>query len=177
MVARTVAESPAEIKTRESLFSSASSAQAWNDNPNYNGGSDDSGRGGGSDNRDETLQEYPSRQSPRDRQDNTHQEQRRQGAGESGATRRTTATSAAYMPASALSAGWVAGRGRPWRSPFARKPRSLRRAIVAAPWTSPVVAHHLAAVHVRDRRNAYVSCNINVLVRIGHHFVEKRQHN
>ncbi|CAM9680818.1 unnamed protein product, partial [Scytosiphon promiscuus] len=44
---------------------------------------------------------------------------------------------------------WKGGRGRPWRGAFASKPRSLRRAIVAAPWTSPVAAHHLAAVEIQ----------------------------
>lgn len=48
---------------------------------------------------------------------------------------------------SALSAN--SGRGRPWRSTFAGKPRSARRAIVRAPWTSPIAAHHLAALQVR----------------------------
>lgn len=45
--------------------------------------------------------------------------------------------------------GWRGGRGRPWRSTFTRKPRCSRRAIIRAPWTSPVAAYHLAAVEVR----------------------------
>lgn len=145
MVARTGVESPAEIRIRESLFSSASSSdEAWNNNPNYNG--NDSGCYSGDDKYDQNLVGCPSRRSPWHLGDNTDQEQRQQEVGESGATRTTTATSAAYVPASSLGM-----RGRPWRSPFARKPRSLRRAIIAAPWTSPVAAHHLAAVLVRGR--------------------------
>lgn len=148
MAARTGAESPVEIKIRESLFSSASSSdQAWNNDPNYN--DNDSSCGRGSDDCDQLLAKAPQWRSPQHRRDNIHEEQRQQRAGKSGVTRKTTATSAAYIPASSLAAGCVGGRGRPWRSPFVQKPRSLRRAIVAAPWTSPVAAHNLAAVQVR----------------------------
>lgn len=120
--------SPEELKVRESLFSSTSS--------DHVNASDWRCSGGGGDQTSESLRQDPA------------------PAYKRVATRRTTATSAAYFPASSLSygtiAGWKGGRGRPWRSLFARKPRALRRAIVASPWTSPIAAHHLAAVLVRQ---------------------------
>lgn len=44
--------------------------------------------------------------------------------------------------------GWKGRRGTPWNSVFARKARRAQRAIIRAPWTSPVAAHHLAATEV-----------------------------
>lgn len=126
--------SPEEVRVRESLFSSVSSDQAW---ATSRGVSDGDGVGGASYGCVPTAEvPYPL-------------PAHNQGAG----TQRTTATAAstAYIPKSSVSrSGWKGQRGRPWRSVFARKPRSSRRAIVAAPWTSPVAAHHLAAVQVRE---------------------------
>lgn len=119
--------SPEELKVRESLFSSES--------PGHASDSDWRCSGEGSGGVEDQASEYPRRSQRQDLD-----------------TRKTTATSAAYIPESSLSCatatGWKGGRGRPWRSLFARKPRNLRRAIVAAPWTSPIAAHHLAAILV-----------------------------
>ncbi|CAM9641858.1 unnamed protein product [Ectocarpus sp. 8 AP-2014] len=134
--------SPEEVRVRESLFSSVSSDQAW---ATSRGVSDGDGVGGDSYGCVPTAEEVPY-QLP------AHN----QRAG----TQRTTATAAstAYIPNSSVSrSGWKGLRGRPWRSVFARKPRSSRRAIVAAPWTSPVAAHHLAAVQIQRHVRGFIA--------------------
>lgn len=117
--------SPEEVKVRESLFSSASSDHVNRSDWRCSGG-------GGSGGSDQTSEYPPQDTAPADSR---------------------AATCTAYIPASSsygTAGGWKGGRGRPWRSLFARKPRALRRAIVTAPWTSPIAAHHLAAVLVRQ---------------------------
>ncbi|CAM9158432.1 unnamed protein product, partial [Ectocarpus fasciculatus] len=144
--------SPEEVRVRESLFSSVSSDQAWATSRGV------SGRDGvGGDSHDSygcvpTAEGTYARQSPRSSR-LTANDQR---AG----TQRTTATAAstAYIPNSSVSrSGWKGQRGRPWRSVFSRKPRSSRRAIVAAPWTSPVAAHHLAAVQIQRHVRGFIA--------------------
>lgn len=124
---------PEEVKVRESLFSTDSSGCNNDDSGCGNAAGAGDAAGG-----------FSRRRSTRDRQGRNQQGQRAE---------ERVATSAAYIPASsschAPSAGWRGGRGRPWGSPFARKPRSWQRAVVSEPWTSPVAAHHLAAIQVR----------------------------
>ncbi|CAN0239235.1 unnamed protein product, partial [Ectocarpus sp. 6 AP-2014] len=132
--------SPEEVRVRESLFSSVSSDQAW---ATSRGVSDGDGVGGESYGCVPTAEQVPYQLLP------AHD----QRAG----TQRTTAASTAYVPNSSVSrSGWKGQRGRPWRSVFARKPRSSRRAIVAAPWTSPVAAHHLAAVQIQRHVRGFI---------------------
>lgn len=118
-----IMSSPEEVNVRESLFS-ASVDQAWTAKQ-----SDDGSSGGGLQPEEENLyyQQYRGRPSERN----------------------TTSLKRDLM----LTAGWRGGRGSPWRSIFARKPRSTRRAVMRAPWISPVAAHHLAALEVRDAHN------------------------
>ena len=118
--------SPEGVKVRESLFSTSSDRACT-----FSHHADDAGidiDGG-------ARQENPSNllQGRQGRHDRSPQAR-------AGITART-----ACPPA----AGWKSGRGRPWRSTFARKPATAQRVIIRAPWTSPVAAYHLAALHVR----------------------------
>lgn len=119
--------SPGEVKVRESLFS-ASSEQTYVVN-----GSDTRSGGG------EPPSQNPGRL-PQCRQDRPSND---------------SVAIAGKRGPSPAGRNW--GRGRPWPSRFALKSRLARRAIIQAPWISPVAAHHLAASQVRDEDKRYES--------------------